>query len=122
MTAGTEEYKELDEGANLKKRTRVYFWIMNSLYAVVLGIAVFWLRPVCRDAKVYPYVFNFSAFLFILNCIYHYIIHSMDYGLTWFHLTLDEQKEAKKEGKVTAEIDRTLSNEELEEEMLRRIF
>jgi hypothetical protein len=86
---GKTEIKEINEGEHLKLRTRTYFIIMNCLYAFVAGTAIFWLRPVCRDQKVYPYVFNWSAMLFFLNAIYHYIIHSMDYGLTWFHVTLD---------------------------------
>ena len=74
---------ETTEGVALRRRTRVYFYVMNFLYIFVACVAIFWLRPVCKYGKLYPYVFNWSAMLFVFNALYHFIIHSMDYGLLW---------------------------------------
>jgi hypothetical protein len=74
---------ETSEGIMLRKRTRVYNFLMNALYIFVMLAAIFWLPPVCQNGKVYPHVFNWSAMCFIFNAVYHWIIHSMDYGLYW---------------------------------------
>lgn len=38
-----------EEGHRLKANTTPYMWVMCALYAGVLLISIFWLRPVCQD-------------------------------------------------------------------------
>jgi len=74
---------ETTEGVALRRRTKVYYYVMNALYIIVILVACFLYQPICKAGNVYPVVFNWSAFLFIFNALYHWIIHSMDYGLLW---------------------------------------
>ena len=64
-------------GRVLRKKTKAYFWTMNTLYVLVaITACVPGMRPVCTDEKVYPYVMNFAFCLFVINYIFHLIIHS----------------------------------------------
>lgn len=70
----------------LRKKTNLYWSIMNALYALVVIMAVVWvdwIGPRCHKHKLYPPCLNFSSALFIFNAIYHVIIHKKGYWLTW---------------------------------------
>jgi hypothetical protein len=86
------------EGRRLKKNTSPYMWIMCGLYGVVILVALFWLKPVCQNGKAYPYVMNWAGFLFLINAGYQFVMHYMNYTLTW------EGKDAEFDGQSRVEI------------------
>lgn len=58
-------------------------WVMNAIYFVVLCVSLFWLRPVCQHKKTYPYVMNWAGGLFLINAIYNFVMHGLNYNLKW---------------------------------------
>ena len=74
-------YKILDNlpgapGQKLRTNTRVYFIVMNVLYFATLGLAfVPRFGPTCTADKVYPPVMNWTAMLFIVNFVFHWVIN-----------------------------------------------
>lgn len=64
------------EGRRLRRRTKIYFFVMNCLYLSVIIMSffpTFW--PVCTDEKAYPPVLNFASMLFIVNYIFHFVVN-----------------------------------------------
>jgi len=72
-----------NEGHKLKQSTTPYVVIMNLLYLLCLLLSIFWVRPVCQYEKVYPYVMNWAACLFLLNAVYNWAMHMTNYGMKW---------------------------------------
>ena len=74
------------EAKTLREKTHGYWYIMNTLYIVVLVLSIVflgWLGPKCKPRKIYPPCMNFASMLFIANSIYHYMIHKKGYWLKW---------------------------------------
>ena len=65
-----------EPGLRLRERTSWYFITMNVLYAATLGLAfVPRFGPTCTSEKVYPACMNWTACLFIINFVFHWVIN-----------------------------------------------
>lgn len=73
-----------NEGEALKKRTDCYFIFMNAMYGLSLVTAFIpKFGPTCTATRMYPPCMNLSSFLFLINCVYHHVMHKKQYGLKW---------------------------------------
>lgn len=110
------------EGHRLKAATNIYMWIMVGLYGVVVAVSMFWLQPKCQDGKTYPYVMNWAGFLFLINAGYQFVMHYLNYNLTW------EGKDAEYDGQSKVEIfpdsykDEEGNEKEMDTEKLKTVF
>jgi hypothetical protein len=61
----------------LRKRTNLYFLLMNMMYIVCFFMS-FTNRfgPWCTDDELYPPVMNFATVLFVFNAAMHFLMHS----------------------------------------------
>lgn len=68
----------------LRKRTNLYFLIMNILYMVCFVMTLTnEYGPWCTPTQLYPPVMNFANVLFIFNAAMHFFMHSQGYWLKW---------------------------------------
>ena len=64
------------QGRSLRKRTKLYFLVMNLLYLLVVALAcVPGFQPKCTDKKLYPYVMTWASFLFVINYFFHCFVN-----------------------------------------------
>ena len=71
----------LMEGRHLRRRTKIYFLVMNCLYlAVIICACIPHFHPLCTDEKLYPYVMNFASMLFIANYMFHFVVNVLKRG------------------------------------------
>lgn len=75
---------DTEDAPNLKKRTNLYFILMNCAYIATFGLAfVVWFGPWCSQDNLYPPVLTFCAILYWINCGYHYYLNKHGYFLRW---------------------------------------
>lgn len=75
---------DTDDAASLKKRTNVYFILMNIAYIVVFSLSfIKWFGPWCSPSNLYPPVLTLCAILYWANCGYHYYLNTHGYYLVW---------------------------------------
>ena len=75
---------DTEDAPLLKKRTNVYFILMNCAYIATFGLAfVVWFGPWCSSDNLYPPVLTICALLYWVNCGYHYYLNSHGYFLKW---------------------------------------
>lgn len=68
----------------LRKRTNLYFLIMNSLYIICFLMTLSEnYGPWCTPKRLYPPVMTFASILFVLNAAMHFFMHSQGYWLKW---------------------------------------
>jgi hypothetical protein len=68
----------------LRKRTNMYFLIMNMLYIICFVMTLTnEYGPWCTQTQLYPPVMNFATVLFCMNAAMHFFMHSQNYWLKW---------------------------------------
>ena len=98
------------ESETLRSKTNVYWYVMNGLYVLVFVLSIVFLDrlgPKCKKDKIYPACLNFCSILFIINSIFHFIIHKKGYWLNWEgenQTLLPQEEGAKVRFRVTKDV------------------
>lgn len=68
----------------LRRKTNFYFMVMNVLYMMnfVMTFTAGY-GPWCNQERLYPAVMNYSAWLFVINFVFHCYMHKNNYWLRW---------------------------------------
>ena len=68
----------------LRRKTNFYFMVMNVLYMMnfVMTFTAGY-GPWCNSERLYPAVMNYSAWLFVINFVFHCYMHKNNYWLRW---------------------------------------
>jgi hypothetical protein len=84
---------EVPEGAGLRERVKIYYYIMNVLYVLMIPVAfVPGIAPVCTNFDTYPTALYWCNILFLTNAVFFWVLYKKNFFFPLSSTDSDSEK------------------------------
>jgi len=84
---------EVPEGAGLRERVKIYYYIMNVLYVLMIPVAfVPGIAPVCTNLDTYPTALYWCNILFLTNAVFFWVLYKKNFFFPLSSTDSDSEK------------------------------